>query len=55
MSKRQAEDLATIMKFSTPKERLTFRRKLEAPFKYQVDMDVDTFKESNAVCRNAVK
>jgi hypothetical protein len=43
MSKRLAEDLATIMEFSTQKERLTFRLKLEAAFKYQVDMDVDLF------------
>jgi hypothetical protein len=47
MSKRLLAELATIMEFSTPKERLKFLPKLEVRFKYQVDIDVDNF---NKLC-----
>jgi hypothetical protein len=38
MSKRLSEELATIMEFSTPKDRLTFQPKLEVHFKYQLTL-----------------
>jgi hypothetical protein len=43
ISKRLAEELTTIMTFSTPHQREYFQPKLEAKFKYQVDCDKDKF------------
>jgi hypothetical protein len=52
MSKRLSDELATIMKFSIPKERLPFQPKLEAHFKYQVDIDVDKFNKQCVKSKN---
>jgi hypothetical protein len=43
MAKRLSEELEIIMDFSKPKERSKFWPKLQAKFKYQVDMDSDKF------------
>jgi hypothetical protein len=43
ISKRLADELTTIMEFSTPHQRNTYWPVPEEHFKYQIDIDKDKF------------